>query len=155
MNDAIDIRFVKCRQHAVLPTKGTEHSAGYDLHANLNVVGGALIAPRSNLTIRTGLKIQLPRGFEGQIRSRSSLARLHNIVVLNSPGTIDADYTGEVKVLLRNVGDVPFTVCSHMKIAQLVIGRHWDIRWTETKELDPTARGEGGFGSTGVYYVSN
>ena len=99
--------------------------------------------------IPTGLFIALPNGFEAQVRPRSGLAAKHGITVLNTPGTIDADYRGEIKVILVNLSGEPFTVNPGERIAQMVVARHEQVQWVEVAELDDTERGDGGFGSTG------
>lgn len=99
--------------------------------------------------IPTGLFIALPKGFEAQVRPRSGLAAKHGITVLNTPGTIDADYRGEIKVILVNLSGEPFTVNPGERIAQMVVARHEQVQWVEVAELDDTERGDGGFGSTG------
>jgi dUTP pyrophosphatase len=108
------------------------------------------LAPRERALVPTGLQIALPQGFEGQVRPRSGLAMRHGVTVLNSPGTIDADYRGEVKVLLVNHGQEPFAVERGERIAQLVVARHERVEWQEREALADTARGAGGFGSTGT-----
>jgi dUTP pyrophosphatase len=102
------------------------------------------------MLVATGLFIELPEGYEAQVRPRSGLALKHGITVLNSPGTIDADYRGEIKVLLINHGQEPFTIQNGERIAQMVIAQHATVQWQETQSLSNTERGEGGYGSTGV-----
>lgn len=130
-----------------LPQYATALSAGMDLKANLSEP--VTLAPLERAMIPTGLFIELPEGFEAQVRPRSGLAAKHGISVLNAPGTIDADYRGEVKVILVNVSNEPFTVNPGERIAQMVVARHEKVEWQETDQLGETARGEGGFGSTG------
>lgn len=130
-----------------LPQYATALSAGMDLKANLSEP--VTLAPLERAMIPTGLFIELPEGFEAQVRPRSGLAAKHGISVLNAPGTIDADYRGEVKVILVNVSNEPFTVNPGERIAQMVVARHEKVDWQETDQLGETARGEGGFGSTG------
>lgn len=130
-----------------LPNYATEGSAGMDLYAAIEET--IIIAPREVKIIPTGIAIALPQGFEAQIRSRSGLAAKNAIAVLNSPGTIDSDYRGEIKVILINHGKEEFRVEKAMRIAQAVISKYEQIAWVEMQELDDTARGEGGFGSTG------
>lgn len=108
------------------------------------------LAPGAHDLIPTGLKIALPEGYEGQVRPRSGLAMRHGVTVLNSPGTIDSDYRGEVKVLLINHGAEPFAIERGERIAQLVVARHAHVTWTEQQALEETVRGAGGFGSTGT-----
>ncbi|HVZ13475.1 MAG TPA: dUTP diphosphatase [Bauldia sp.] len=131
-----------------LPAAKTAASAGLDLSA---AVADALLIPvGGRALVPTGFSIALPPGHEGQVRPRSGLAVEHGITVLNAPGTIDADYRGEVKVPLVNLGDTPFTVTRGMRIAQLVVAPVSSVHLVERETLDETARGAGGFGSTGV-----
>lgn len=135
-----------------LPAYATEQAAGVDLEA---AVGEPVtLKPGERQLIPTGLAIALPAGFEAQIRPRSGLAFKNGVTVLNSPGTIDADYRGEVKVILANLGTEPFTVERGMRVAQMVIARYEHVAWQQVAELDETARGAGGFGSTGVKKAS-
>ncbi len=131
----------------VLPAYETVASAGMDLRANLSE--GLLLKSGERLLVPTGLFIALPEGYEAQIRPRSGLAFKHGITVLNSPGTIDADYRGEVKVLLINQGAEDFEIKDGERIAQMVIAAHARIEWNSVNELKETERGDGGFGSTG------
>jgi len=138
-------------EHAVglqLPTYATDQSAGMDLTAALEEAVD--IGPGERMLIPTGLSIALPKGFEAQVRPRSGLALKHGITVLNTPGTIDADYRGEIGVLLINHGKEDFTIERGMRIAQMVIERHATVQWEVAEGLDDTARGQGGFGSTGT-----
>jgi dUTP pyrophosphatase len=130
-----------------LPAYETIASAGMDLRANLSE--GLLLKSGERLLVPTGLFIALPEGYEAQIRPRSGLAFKHGITVLNSPGTIDADYRGEVKVLLINHGQEDFEIKDGERIAQMVIAAHARIEWNSVNELEETERGAGGFGSTG------
>lgn len=130
-----------------LPEYQTSLSAGLDLRANLEAPVN--LKPLQRVLIPTGLFLELPEGFEAQIRPRSGLAYKHGITVLNSPGTIDADYRGEVKVLLVNLSEEEFTVQDGERVAQMIVARHETIRWEETVELSETERGAGGYGSTG------
>lgn len=130
-----------------LPEYATEKSAGLDLKASL--AEPLVLKPLQRSLIPTGLFIQLPAGYEAQIRPRSGLAFKHGITVLNSPGTIDADYRGEVKVLLINLSDVEFVINDGERIAQMVVARHEQVEWYVVSELEDSARGTGGFGSTG------
>jgi dUTP pyrophosphatase len=129
------------------PAYATEQSAGVDLKANLAepIVLGSL----ERALVPTGLYIALPRGYEAQVRPRSGLAAKHGITVLNTPGTIDADYRGEIKVILVNLSHEPFEIVPGERIAQMVIAKHEFVEWEQVESLDPTARGAGGFGSTG------
>lgn len=130
-----------------LPAYETIQSAGMDLRANIDEP--ITIQPKQRVLIPTGLFIALPEGYEAQIRPRSGLAAKHGITVLNSPGTIDADYRGEIKVLLINHSDQAFEIKDSERIAQMVIAAYTRVEWEETDELDETTRGAGGFGHTG------
>lgn len=137
--------------HAVegrLPDYETELSAGVDLTAA--VTTPVDIAPGTRTLVPTGLAIALPAGFEAQVRPRSGLALRHGVTLVNTPGTIDADYRGEVGVILINHGEEPFTVTRGMRIAQMVVAPVSRLAWRETDQLPETARGDGGFGSTGT-----
>ncbi|MFP4313206.1 MAG: dUTP diphosphatase [Alphaproteobacteria bacterium] len=131
-----------------LPTYATEQSAGMDLSAALEEA--IELGAGERALVPTGLAIALPRGFEAQIRPRSGLAIKHGVTVLNTPGTIDADYRGEIKVVLINHGKEPFIIERGMRIAQMVVERFETVSWNVVKNLDDTERGEGGFGSTGT-----
>ena len=131
-----------------LPAYATEHAAGMDLCAA--VAGDVVLAPGQRALIPTGLALALPEGYEAQVRPRSGLALKHGVTVLNSPGTIDADYRGEVQVILANLGTEPFTITRGMRIAQMVVAAHARVVWEAVAELPATARGAGGFGSTGT-----
>ncbi len=130
-----------------LPQYSTPLSAGLDLRAFLDEP--MTLQPLQRALIPTGLFIELPQGYEAQVRPRSGLAIKHGITVLNSPGTIDADYRGEIKVILINLSDQPYTIKNGERIAQLVIARHETIQWQPVEQLSDTQRGQGGFGSTG------
>jgi dUTP pyrophosphatase len=131
-----------------LPKYSTNESAGLDLRAELE--SPIVLEPGQRSLIPTGLKIALPTGYEAQVRPRSGLAYKHGITVLNSPGTIDADYRGDVGVILINHGSESFTIENGERIAQLIIAKFVQIDWDEVLDLSTTSRGEGGFGSTGV-----
>ena len=131
-----------------LPQYATPQSAGMDLRANIDEP--VVLQPMQRRLIPTGLFIALPQGYEAQVRPRSGLALKHGITVLNTPGTIDADYRGEVMVLLVNLSDEPFTVNEGERIAQMVIARHEQGEWEPVEVLDDTERGAGGYGHTGV-----
>jgi dUTP pyrophosphatase len=131
-----------------LPSYATEHAAGMDLCAA--VASDVVIEPGKRALVPTGLSVALPEGYEAQVRPRSGLALKHGITVLNSPGTIDADYRGEVQVILANCGTEPFTVARGMRIAQMVVAPYARVAWDEVAELPDSARGAGGFGSTGL-----
>lgn len=143
----IDIR-IRNTSSNPLPRYATSQSAGMDLHAFL--AEDILLKPMGRALVPTGLFLEIPEGFEGQVRPRSGLAAKHGITVLNSPGTIDADYRGEVKVILVNLSEEDFTVKNGERIAQLVICRHETAVWKEAAELGETERGSGGFGHTGL-----
>ena len=148
--DQIEVELT-AHEHAVglsLPAYATEQSAGMDLTAALQEA--IELGPGERALVPTGLSIALPPGYEAQVRPRSGLAIKHGVTVLNTPGTVDADYRGEIKVVLINHGQEPFTVERGMRIAQMVIARHAAVKWKVVKELDDTARGKGGFGSTGT-----
>lgn len=130
-----------------VPAYATAQSAGMDLKAD--IAEPVVLAPLQRAMIPTGLSIALPDGSEAQVRPRSGLAAKYGVTVLNSPGTIDADYRGEIKVILVNLSDRPFTVSPGERIAQLVIAKYERVVWDEVDVLDETDRGEGGFGSTG------
>ncbi len=150
MTDTIKIS-LSPMDHAVglkLPTYATEQSAGMDLTAALEEA--VEIDAGERMLIPTGLTIALPAGYEAQIRPRSGLALKYGVTVLNSPGTIDADYRGEIGVILANLGKSPFTVERGMRIAQMVISQHAKVAWEVTENLNETERGAGGFGSTGT-----
>lgn len=132
-----------------LPEYATAGAAGLDLKANLSEA--ILLKPLQRCLVPTGLFIELPLGYEAQIRPRSGLAFKHGLTVLNSPGTIDADYRGEVKVLLVNLSDTDFTIRDGERIAQMVIARHEQISWQAVEVLEDSQRGAGGFGSTGKH----
>ena len=142
------VRVVNKGRHAV-PEYATAHSAGMDLRANID--GPIFLSPGEHRLIPTGLHIELPEGTEAQVRPRSGLAFKYGVTVLNSPGTIDADYRGEVGVLLINHGREPFEIKDGDRVAQLVVARHERIRFAENADLRATERGTGGFGHTGVH----
>ena len=129
------------------PAYATEQSAGMDLKANLTEP--VVLQPLQRTLVPTGLFIALPKGYEAQVRPRSGLAIKHGITVLNTPGTVDADYRGEVCVILVNLSQEPFEIVPGERIAQMVIARHEQVEWEPVEVLDETRRGTGGFGSTG------
>ena len=131
-----------------LPAYETMHAAGMDLRADLEI--GIQLKPLERTLVPTGLHIELPEGFEAQIRPRSGLAYKHGISIVNSPGTIDADYRGEIKVLLINLSTEIFEINTGDRIAQMVIAKHEKINWDEVEDLNETSRGVGGYGHTGV-----
>jgi dUTP pyrophosphatase len=140
------IKIINRSGHA-LPNYETMASAGMDLRAVIETP--VVLKPLQRAIVKTGMFIELPHGFEAQVRPRSGLAAKHGITVLNAPGTIDADYRGEIGVILVNLSDADFTVNHGERIAQLVIARHERAEWEEVSELSETSRGAGGFGSTG------
>lgn len=141
------IKIINNSEHA-LPAYETMASAGMDLRAQLPE--SCTLKPLERAIVKTGLFIELPIGFEAQVRPRSGLAAKKGITVLNSPGTIDADYRGEIGVILVNLSNDDFTIENGERIAQLVIAKHERAQWEEVTELSTTSRGAGGFGSTGV-----
>ena len=136
------------RSRNTLPAYETAHAAGMDLRADLGST--VTLSPMERKLIPTGLHIELPEGFEAQIRPRSGLAFKHGIGIVNSPGTVDADYRGEIKVLLINFSDVPFEINTGDRIAQMIVARHEKVNWEEVEILNETSRGAGGYGHTGV-----
>ncbi len=136
------------RSHHPLPQYATEQSAGLDLRANIE--GPIELRPMERRLVPTGLFMALPPGYEAQVRPRSGLAVKHGITVLNSPGTIDADYRGEVCVILINLSDEPFVIADGERIAQMVIARHEQAEWEPVEVLSETERGAGGFGHSGT-----
>lgn len=143
----LKIKIVNTGKHS-LPTFATTQSAGMDLRANLDAP--LILQPLERKLIPTGLRMALPDGYEAQIRPRSGLALKHGVTVLNSPGTIDADYRGELMVLLINLSQTPFVVQDGERIAQMVVAQHATVQWEACEELDSTERGEGGYGHTGT-----
>lgn len=143
----MNIKIINKSTHA-LPNYETIASAGMDLRANLSE--SRVLKPLERSVVGTGLFIELPIGFEAQVRPRSGLAAKKGITVLNTPGTIDADYRGEIGVILVNLSNEDFTINSGERIAQLVIAKHERAEWVEVQELSETSRGKGGFGSTGT-----
>ena len=142
----MNIQIKKLKNNAILPQYQTAQAAGMDVHACLDEP--VTLAPMERRMIPTGLAIALPSGYEAQIRARSGLSIKHGITMVNGIGTIDADYRGEIGVLVINLGQEPFVIEPDMRIAQLVIARYETAQWQETDELSETLRGEGGFGST-------
>jgi dUTP pyrophosphatase len=148
----VRVRFLRLRhgKDLALPSRQSHGAAGIDLAAAIPEGEPLVISPGSRALTPTGFAMALPEGYEGQIRPRSGLAAEHGVTVLNAPGTIDADYRGEIKVLLVNLGDAPFVVARGMRIAQLVVAPVAEVAIEEVGELPESARGDGGFGSTGV-----
>ena len=143
----MNIKIINRSNHR-LPHYETDASAGMDLRANISEA--VTLKPLERTIIKTGLFIELPVGIEAQVRPRSGLAAKKGITVLNSPGTIDADYRGEIGVILVNLSNEPFTIENGERIAQMIIARHERAEWSAVEELSETARGAGGFGSTGT-----
>ncbi len=140
------VKIVNKSKHT-LPEYATEESAGFDVRANID--SPIILKPMERTLVPTGLFIELPEGYEAQVRPRSGLALKHGITVLNSPGTIDADYRGELKVILINLSNEVFTVNDSERIAQVIVAKHERVQWQETEQLQETNRGSGGFGHTG------
>jgi len=143
----MNIKIVNKSQHNS-PAYATSQSAGLDLRANLTE--SITLKPLGRILIKTGLFIELPEGYEAQVRPRSGLAYKKGITVLNSPGTIDADYRGEIGVILVNLSKEEFIIENGERVAQMVIAKHEQVSWIEVETLDVSERGDGGFGSTGV-----
>ena len=143
----MNIKIVNKSQHDS-PVYATSQSAGLDLRANL--AEEIALKPLARTLVKTGLFIELPEGYEAQVRPRSGLAYKKGITVLNSPGTIDADYRGEIGVILVNLSEEEFVIENGERVAQLVIAKHEQAQWVEVESLEETGRGAGGFGSTGV-----
>lgn len=143
----MNVKILNKSKHSI-PEYGTEGAAGMDLRANLE--GSVVLKAGQKMLVSTGIFISLPNGYEAQIRPRSGLAAKNGITVLNSPGTIDPDYRGEIKVILVNLSSEDFTINDGERIAQMVIARFERISWAEVSELEDTTRGSGGFGHTGT-----
>lgn len=142
----MNIQIKKLKENAILPQYQTAQAAGMDLHACLDEP--VTLAPMERQMIPTGLAIALPDGYEAQIRARSGMSIKHGVTMVNGIGTVDADYRGEIGVLVINLGQEPFVIEPDMRIAQMVIAKYETIAWQQTNELSETVRGEGGFGST-------
>ena len=142
----MEVKIVNKSKHS-LPEYATALSAGMDLRANIDEP--IVLKPLQRVLVPTGLYIQLPEGYEAQIRPRSGLAIKHGISVVNSPGTIDADYRGEIRVILANLSDEDLTINDGERICQMVVARHSRVEWNEVDVLDESERGAGGFGHTG------
>src|ERR1700744_3604754 len=141
------IRIINHSKNALLAYE-TAHAAGMDLRADVEET--VVLKPMERKLIPTGLHIELPEGFEAQIRPRSGLAFKHGISIVNSPGTVDADYRGEIKVLLINLSNEPFEVNTGDRIAQMIVAKHEKVDWHEVEVLNETSRGAGGYGHTGI-----
>ena len=144
--DNMKVKIINRSKHP-LPAYETIASAGMDLRADLDAE--MVLQPMERRLVPTGLYMELPLGFEAQIRPRSGLAFKHGVTVLNSPGTIDADYRGEIKIILANLSGEPFVIRDGERIAQMVVARHEQVEWVEVETLETTERGAGGFGHTG------
>jgi dUTP pyrophosphatase len=146
----VNVNIVKLPHAAdlALPAYATEHSAGMDLLAAIKE--DVTLAPGKRMLVPAGISIALPEGYEAQVRPRSGLAYKNGVTVLNAPGTVDADYRGEVGVILVNHGDEPFVITRGMRIAQMIIAQYARATWSQVENLETSARGEGGFGSTGT-----
>lgn len=131
-----------------IPEYQSAHAAGCDLHANIDA--SIILQPQGYVLVPTGIRVEIPAGFEAQVRPRSGLAAKHGVGILNGPGTIDADYRGEIKVILFNFGTAPFTIARGDRIAQLVFNKVVQAEFEQTNSLEPTVRGHGGFGHTGT-----
>jgi dUTP pyrophosphatase len=142
----MEIKIINTSEHP-LPQYETAHAAGMDLRASIKEE--MILKPLQRLLVPTGLFIELPIGYEAQIRPRSGLAYKHGIGIVNAPGTIDADYRGEIKVLLVNLSDTDFKIVNGDRIAQMVVAKHETVSWQTVEQLGETARGEGGYGHTG------
>lgn len=149
MSASVDVAITRepGSEDLALPSYETDHAAGMDLRAA--VTKPVTLQPGARDLIPTGIRIALPAGYEAQVRPRSGLAIKHGISLLNSPGTIDADYRGEIRVIMANLGQEPFTINRGDRIAQLIVAPVTRVAWQETTQLDETARGAGGFGHTG------
>lgn len=131
-----------------LPQYATPYSAGMDIRAN--TTGPIVIKPLERILVPTGLHIELPEGYEAQIRPRSGLAIKHGIGLVNSPGTIDADYRGEIRIIVVNLSNQEYTLQPGERIAQIIVAKYQKVEWVESDSLEESQRGQGGFGSTGV-----
>ncbi len=146
--DQVDVKIIN-KSHHPLPQYSTADSAGMDIRAYLPE-GPLVLPPLGRALVPTGLHIELPHGYECQIRPRSGLALKHGITIVNAPGTVDADYRGEIGVILMNCGDSDFTVSDGERIAQMVIKQYSHVNWLPVSEIESSERGDGGFGHTGV-----
>ncbi len=142
----MQVKVINRSKHA-LPAYATEQSAGLDLRANIDAP--IVLKPLERALVPTGIFIALPDGYEAQIRPRSGMAAKHGVTVLNSPGTIDADYRGEIKVILVNLSNESFTIEDGERVCQMVVAKYEQVAWNEVDVLDETERGDGGFGHTG------
>lgn len=145
--EKLDVRIINKSKHA-LPEYATNLSAGMDLRANIS--NPITLKPLDRCLVSTGIHISLPEGYEAQIRPRSGLSLKKGITVLNSPGTIDADYTGEISIILVNLSSEDFVINDGERIAQMIVSKHETVSWNEVESLEDTKRGSGGFGHTGI-----
>lgn len=146
--DKIDINIIKLRDSAILPVYQTEQAAGMDLHACIDA--SITLQPLERKMIPTGIAIELPVGYEAQVRARSGMSIKHGITMVNGVGTIDADYRGEIGALVINLSNESFTIEPGMRIVQMIVAKYSYVKWQEVDSLNETRRGEGGYGSTGV-----
>ncbi len=144
----LEVRFRRLRPTSRVPVRATEGASGYDLFADIDAP--VTVEPGKRVQIGVGVALEIPPGYEGEIRPRSGLSLRYGITLLNSPGTVDSDYRGEIKVILINLGDGPFTVVPGMRVAQLVIRKVESVKFVESDTLSSTERGGGGFGHTGI-----
>ena len=147
MNNEIEVNIIRCRPKARLPRYMTEQAAGMDLYAVLEA--DVVLPPGRRVMVPTGIAIALPSGYEAQVRPRSGLAVKHGVTLVNSPGTIDADYRGEISVIIINHGDSDFTISDGERIAQMIVASVSHCSWNLVEDLDQSQRGSGGFGHTG------
>ncbi|MEA4867028.1 Deoxyuridine 5'-triphosphate nucleotidohydrolase [bioreactor metagenome] len=143
----MEVKILNNSQFA-LPQYATPYSAGMDIRAN--TTGPIVIKPLERILVPTGLHIELPEGYEAQIRPRSGLAIKHGIGLVNSPGTIDADYRGEIRIIVVNLSNQEYTLQPGERIAQMIVAKYQKVEWVESDSLEESQRGQGGFGSTGV-----
>lgn len=143
----VTVKIVNKSKHP-LPAYATDLAAGMDLRANIDTP--IVLAPMERRLVPTGIHIQLPEGYECQIRPRSGLALNHGVTLVNAPGTVDADYTGDVGAIVQNLGNEPFTINDGERICQMVVKEYVRVVWNEVDTLDATKRGDGGFGHTGI-----
>lgn len=146
-NQKICVIFHKCHPYVEIPARQTGGSAGYDIKAFLE--NSVSLNPGQRIAIPTGIRVELPAGFVLSVRPRSGLAINHGITMINSPGTIDADFRGEIKILMVNLGLEPYVIHNGDRIAQVLLEKIFEIEWSEAQELEQTKRGDQGFGSTG------
>lgn len=147
MNNQVEIKIINQSPYP-LPEYATPLSAGLDIRANIE--SPIELEPLQRVAVPTGLYIALPEGYEAQIRPRSGLALKHGLTLLNAPGTIDADYRGEIKAIVANISDTKYTIEPGERICQMVVAKHAHVTWQVTEELEETERGAGGFGHTGI-----